>query len=86
MNFPENKSETIQQDISHRVRTISRLWTQAEKNKVVRLSAIHLLTFGNFIYLSPIGKLKSLLQKEVVLLTIVPPVLLGKIPFFVYLP
>ena len=51
------------------------------KNKVVHLSASHCITFGNFTALSPIGKLKYLLQKEIVLLTIGPPVLLGKSPF-----
>ena len=51
------------------------------KNKVVHLSAIHCITFGNFTALSPTGKLKTLLQKEIVLFTIGPPVLLGKNPF-----
>ena len=63
VNFPQIKSDIIQQDIGHKVRTISRFMDTNWKNKVVHLSAIHGTTFGNFIALSPTSKLKSFIAK-----------------------
>ena len=80
--FHKINQKSLNKDIGHEVRTISRFMDIMLKNKVVHLSIIHVKTFE----IPPIffqqENCNILLQKEVVLLTITFQSYWGKKPLF----
>ena len=79
--FHKINQKSLNKDIGHKVRTISRFMDIMLKKKVIHLSTIH----GNTFEIPPIffqqANCNILLQKEVVLLTITFQSYWGKNPF-----
>ena len=68
--FHKINQKSLNKDIGHGVRTISRFMDIMLKNKVVHLSIIHVKTFEIPLIFFPQANYNFILQKEVVLLTI----------------
>ena len=82
--FHKINQKSLNKDIGHKVRMISRFMDTMLRNKIVHLSTIH----GNTFEIPPIffqqANCNILLQKEVVLLTITFQSYWGKNPFCFY--